>query len=125
MTKSATRWLIKKRENSVKTEDVLLIGVDGGATEVKAHAVVCDDLHKPITFDLRPETAARIYPRVAGFTPVPIAQQLAQRDADAIELSSVESEQGQLWIAAATAVVISVAEQCRAGRILIGMGMPA
>ena len=34
-------------------DDVLLIGVDGGATEVKAHAVACDDLGQPTSFALR------------------------------------------------------------------------
>ena len=49
--------------------DVLLIGVDGGATEAKAHAAACNDLQRPTSFRLRPEAAARVYPRLPGFTP--------------------------------------------------------
>ena len=37
--------------------DTLLIGVDGGATEVKAHAVDCDNLQQPSAFRLRAEAA--------------------------------------------------------------------
>ncbi|MFQ5807751.1 MAG: hypothetical protein ACE5I3_14995, partial [Phycisphaerae bacterium] len=104
--------------------DILLIGVDGGATEAKAHAVACDDLEKPRSFELRSESASRTYPRVADFAPLPLSEQLAQRDADNIQLSAKEIEQGQVWVEAAAAAIIDVAPQCSARRVLVGTGMP-
>ncbi|MBP7744826.1 MAG: hypothetical protein KA383_01755 [Phycisphaerae bacterium] len=105
-------------------KDVLLIGVDGGATEVKAHAVMCDDLAQASAFRLRPETASRVYQRLSDFTPLPVADQLAQRDAGGPQLTAAEVEQGRVWIAAAAEVVIDVARQCNARRVLVGEGMP-
>ena len=104
--------------------DVLLIGVDGGATEVKAHAAACDDLQRPTSFRLRAEAAARVYPRPLGFSPMAVPEQLAQRDAGDIRLSDGEIEQGRLWVEAAAQAVVEVAQQCGAKRALVGMGMP-
>jgi hypothetical protein len=104
--------------------DVLLIGVDGGATEAKAHAAACDDLQRPASFQLRPAAAARVYPRLPGLTPVAVPEQLAQRDAGDIRLSDSEIEQGRLWVEAAAHAVVEVAQQCGAKRVLVGMGMP-
>ncbi len=105
-------------------EEVLLIGVDGGATEAKAHAVSCDDLHQPSSFELRPESASRVYARVADFVPLPVAEQLAQRDAGAIKRTDKEVEQGRLYVRAAAETVVDVAKQCAAQRVLVGIGMP-
>ena len=105
-------------------EDVLLIGVDGGATEAKAHAVSCDDLHQPSSFELRPESAPRVYARVADFVPLPVAEQLAQRDAGAIKRTDKEVEQGRLYVRAAAETVVDVAKQCASKRVLVGIGMP-
>ncbi len=102
----------------------LLIGVDGGATEVKAHAVACDDLANPASFSLRPESAACCYRETAGFTPVPLAEQLAQRQAGRIRPTAAEVTQGRAWIDAAAAAIAEVAGQCGMRRILVGLGMP-
>ena len=104
--------------------DVLLIGVDGGATEAKAHAAACNDLQRPTSFRLRPEAAARVYPRLPGFTPVAVAEQLAQRNSGDIRLSEQEVTQGRMWIEAAAQAVVEIAQQCGAKRALVGMGMP-
>lgn len=108
----------------MRPTDVLVIGVDGGATEVKAHAVTCDDLDHPTSFQLRPEAAARQYPRVVGFAPLPVVEQLAQRDTGKVQLSAAEVEQGGLWITAAAEAVGEVVKQCGGRRVLVGMGMP-
>lgn len=106
------------------SEDTLLIGADGGATEVKAHAVRCDDLARPTTFELRVESAARVYPPAEGFTPTPVTEQLAQRDGGRIELSTAESERGRLLVGAAVEAIVDLAQQCAARRVLVGIGMP-
>ena len=108
----------------MSTNSTLLIGVDGGATEVKAHAVDCDDLDAPRAFDLRSEAASRVYVRHAEFTPAPVAQQLAERDAGALQITAAEREQARAWIAAAAEAIRDVAVEAGAQRVLVGMGMP-
>ena len=102
----------------------LLIGVDGGATEIKAHAVNCHESGRSTAFELRPESAARIYPRVAEFTPVPVAEQFGQRDAGNVQLTAAEIEQGRKWVRAAAEAIVEVARACGARRVLVGIGMP-
>ena len=117
--------------------EIVLIGVDGGATEVKAHAVACEGAAPHATFRLRPEAAARAYPRVAGFVPVPVAEQLARRDAAlaaghvggaelarVLELAELEITQGDLWVRSAVEAIGAVARQCAVRRVLVGIGMP-
>ncbi len=104
--------------------DVLLIGVDGGATEVKAHAVACTDFDRLTGLALRPETASRVYPRRPDFAPRPVPEQLAERDAGPLRLPAAEQEQGALWIAAAVEAVAEVARAAGARRVLVGVGMP-
>jgi predicted NBD/HSP70 family sugar kinase len=104
--------------------DCVLIGVDGGATETKAHAVACDDSARPTSFELRAEAASRTYERVPGFAPLPVAEQLTPRDASRLELSAHEEEQGALWVQAAAETVAEVIQACGARRALVGMGMP-
>ncbi len=106
------------------TADELLIGVDGGATEVKAHAVAADPPENPHSFRLRPEHAARRYEPVAGFEPVPVQQQLAEFHAGSLNLRDSERRQGACWIEATATVIADVARQCGAGRVRVGIGMP-
>ena len=105
-------------------DNVVLIGLDGGASEAKAHAVSCDSLETPTSFTLQPESAARVYRSLPAFTPLPVAEQIAQRDAGLAQLGEYEREQGALFIAAAAEAIIDVARQCAAKRVLVGAGMP-
>ncbi|MBK9126825.1 MAG: hypothetical protein IPM13_03390 [Phycisphaerales bacterium] len=107
-----------------QTPTHLLIGVDGGATEIKAHAVDCRGAPATATFSLRTEHAARVYERLDNFRPLPVAEQLAQRDAGEIRLTADEREQGQRWVTAAAEAILDVARQCGAARIQVGIGMP-
>jgi len=102
----------------------LLIGVDGGATEVKAHAVgrAAQDNHD--VFALGGESAARVYERDAEFVPTPIGEQLSQRDAGAIDCSPVEKRQAACWIAATRDAIVELATRCGASCVRVGMGMP-
>lgn len=104
--------------------DVLLIGVDGGATEAKAHVVTCDDLKQPQAFALSDSSASRIYPASNGFTPVPVTEQLAQRDQAADNLTADERERGESWVQSAADAIIELAKERGATQILVGMGMP-
>jgi len=102
-------------------DDLLLVGVDGGATEVKAHAVGCAG---PGRFFLSGPQATRTYAQVAGFTPVPLEVQLAQRDAGRIELTPQEAALGRLWVEQAAAAIAQVARAVGKTRVLVGIGMP-
>jgi hypothetical protein len=104
--------------------DTLLIGVDGGATEVKAYAVAYDSLSRPTSFALRSESASQVYTRMPDFAPVPLTEQLAQRDVGRIRLSASETEQGKLWVEAASRAILQVAQHVDARRVLVGVGMP-
>ncbi|MHC4064600.1 MAG: hypothetical protein ACYSUI_08885 [Planctomycetota bacterium] len=104
--------------------EIILIGVDGGATEVKAHAVVCDESTSPPAFSLLPASASRTYQRLPDFRPLPIAEQLTQRNGREIRLCEKEEQQGNLWVEAARDAIVEVAETCQAQQVLIGMGVP-
>jgi len=112
------------RSEGTDVDEFVLIGVDGGATEVKAHAVACDDLSRRAAFRLRSESAARVYPRLPGFVPLPVTEQLAQRDSGDLRRSAEEVEQAGRWVTAAAEAVVDVARQCGVARVLVGVGMP-
>jgi predicted NBD/HSP70 family sugar kinase len=102
----------------------LLIGVDGGATEAKAHAATCDDLARPTSLALRSESAARRYERLPRFEPVPIPDQLAQRNSGQLSIGDDERRQGELYVEGAAQAIRETVTQCGDAPILVGMGMP-
>jgi len=124
---------------SQSLDDILLIGIDGGATEVKAHQVdwtgpkeagrveaaggppgdVCLG-----TFHLGRGAASRKYDSLPDFMPVPVSDQFAQRETGRICLTDCERRQGCQWIDAAVDAVDEVCTQTARRRTLIGMGMP-
>ncbi|MFQ5490346.1 MAG: hypothetical protein ACE5GE_06445, partial [Phycisphaerae bacterium] len=108
----------------MRASDILLIGVDGGATEVKAHTVCCDNLEAPSVFDLGPGKAARKYERYGDFQPLPIADQLTQRKSGRLELDDAERRQGDLWVQACIDAIADAASDSRCDGLLIGVGMP-
>jgi hypothetical protein len=103
----------------------LLIGVDGGATEVKAHEVIAQQAGDTRIFELGSACAGRVYDHVADFVTVPVAQQLSERDHNAIEIRPAEQQQADEWIDAAFEAIAEVASQASAkGPVQIGVGMP-
>ncbi len=107
-------------------DDILLVGVDGGATEVKAHQVDWSDTAEdPLgQFRLGTATASCKYDTLPGFAPVPVADQFAQREAGRIDLTDNERQQGCQWVDAAAGAVAKVCTQAGRRRVLIGIGMP-
>lgn len=103
---------------------VTLIGIDGGATEAKGHLVTVQGKGKRARFALGEVSAARKYERVEGFAPVPVAEQIAQRNAGDLRLTEAERAQGEKVTDAAAQTVIEIARRAGAERVLIGMGMP-
>jgi predicted NBD/HSP70 family sugar kinase len=106
---------------------ITIIGVDGGATEVKARQVLCDNIESPTSFELGSVAASRTYEPVAGFVPIPTAEQLAQRQTPSTMIGQSEKMQGELWVQAAGDCIVEVAEALSTGsrpEVLVGMGMP-
>ncbi|MCB9850301.1 MAG: ROK family protein [Phycisphaerales bacterium] len=100
----------------------VLIGVDGGATEVKAHEVGVDRPTNPQRFELRSAHASRVYRTHDDFAPKPVAEQLAERDNPV--LSDGEISQGAEWIESAAAAIAETAVSAGKHRLVVGMGMP-
>lgn len=99
-----------------------LVGIDGGATEVKTHLVRLEGPPSAPLFHLGETSASRKYERVVGFRPVDVVEQLKQRgDPD---LTPSEKEQGRRYVEAAAQTVVEVARQAGTNQVLIGMGMP-
>ncbi len=106
------------------SKELLVIGIDGGATEVKAHEVHCAKPDAPDGFTLGSAAASRKYERLAGFSPVPVADQIRQRESGHIELAAGEVEQGRAWISAAATCVAEIVAVTGRRTVVIGMGMP-
>ena len=100
----------------------VVVGIDGGATEVRTHQVLMEGPADAPVFRLGAVSASRTYERLVGFRPLEVAEQLKQRGA--VELMPAEKEQARRYTEATAETVIDVARQTSAHRVLIGMGMP-
>ncbi len=99
-----------------------LIGVDGGATEVKAYEVVVLAPGEYWSLGLGTASASCCYDRLEAFEPVPLARQ--QTEADAPVRDELERAQADLWIDAIADTIASVASDAGSAPIKIGMCMP-
>lgn len=101
-------------------ENALLVGVDGGATEVKAHAII------PVADRLEAGEARAgfRYERVSGFEPVDIAIQLDELARAAVRCSEHEERQGELCVEAFAQAIESVAARSGHARIRVGVCAP-
>ena len=81
--------------------DEFLIGVDGGATEVKAHEIV----RTSPTLGLGPASASFLYDRARGFRPVPMPTQLLDLEKGAVRPSGLEGAQARLWLEASARAI--------------------
>ncbi len=107
------------------SDNTLLIGVDGGATEIKAHEVIARQVGDERQFELGKASASRVYERVEGFVPVPVPQQLSERDQNALEIKPTEKQQADKWIEAAFEAIAEVVNSASSrGPVQIGVGMP-
>jgi predicted NBD/HSP70 family sugar kinase len=99
-----------------------LIGVDGGASEVKVHEVLVveDELGRRLKLGER--AASRVYPRVPSFTP-PSARGI-ERGEDLGAIDAAEREQAWAWIESTAQCIARVARDRGAKSVLIGIAMP-
>jgi len=107
-------------------ENILIIGIDGGATKVSAWEVLYDKASD--IFHLGQANAQRSYRDIPGhipdFTPVPVAEQLNQRDRNNITPSTDEQQQETVYVEACALVIEKIAQQTGKKVILAGLGMP-
>ncbi len=113
----------RRKKASLPTEE-LLVGVDGGATEVKVHEILVLEREEGVRLDLGPASASVLYDRVRRFQPAPMAQQILEEQRGECQLAPEEAEEGRLILAAFVRAITSVAEQSGRRRLRIGVCLP-
>jgi predicted NBD/HSP70 family sugar kinase len=107
-------------------KNILLIGIDGGATKVAAWQVNAEDNGK--TFSLGDKNAVVNYNQLpdfdANFTPQLLNTQLSEFRAHEIKTTPDEDKQGEVYISACSKAVASLAQSISASTLLLGIGMP-
>ncbi len=107
-------------------KDFLIIGIDGGATKVSAWEVIYDA--STDIFTLGKAHAQRSYRDIPGFIPdfkpVPVAEQIEQRDANAITPTNDEQQQETVYVEACAQVIEAISRDTGKKVILAGLGMP-
>jgi len=109
------------------SDEEVLIGVDGGASEVRAHEVLVLPRRPPSegpTLELGPASASCLYDRARGFRPLPIASQLLAVERGRVEPKGLEGAQGRLWLEATARAIVAVASQTARKRVRVGVCMP-
>lgn len=104
---------------------VLLIGVDGGATNVRAHQVHVDTNNVGDRFYLGQASSQLRYPP-SDFVPIPLQRQLDEQGAGRMLLSSTEAKRGSEIAATMAQAVINVARESEgsADQVILGIAMP-
>jgi len=104
--------------------DIRLIGVDGGATQVRARVVAPPDPFRSTSFSTPGPLVSRNYPDQRGFVPVPIDRQVADGSSGAIRPTPEECEAARRWVQTAADVIAEAAAAVPGQTLLIGIGMP-
>ncbi len=107
-------------------KDILIIGIDGGATKVSAWEVLYDE--SAGMFQLGKANAQRSYRDIPGyisnFRPVPVNEQLSQRDAHKVISTADEEQQETVYVEACAQVIEAITQETGKTLILAGLGMP-
>jgi predicted NBD/HSP70 family sugar kinase len=109
------------------SDEELLIGVDGGASEVRAHEVVRVprlSAGEGPTLGLGASSASTLYDKARGFRPLPMASQLLASERGKIDPKGLEGAQGRLWLEAGARTIQAVAAQAGRTRLRVGVCMP-
>jgi hypothetical protein len=115
---------IPRRKHALRQTEELLVGVDGGATEVKVHEVRVQQREEGLRLDLGPASASVLYDRGVLFTPVPMAQQLLEEQRGELQLAREERAEGRLVLEAFVRAITSVAEQAGRRKLRLGVCLP-
>ncbi len=108
----------------MKKGDFLLIGIDGGATEVKSHHIKSRKKDGEVTYSLGIANSSRKYKFVDDFAPVPLQTQLGERNSKDIKLTPQEVAQTNNYIQATYETIADIVKETATSDVLIGMGMP-
>jgi hypothetical protein len=109
---------------TINFEETLLIGIDGGATEAKAHEVRVEGSADAPRFLLGEKSASRKYRMLPDFQPVNVQEQIKQRNENSLQLTEDEKKQGKEYIKATAEAVVEIANAVGKKKVLVGMGMP-
>jgi predicted NBD/HSP70 family sugar kinase len=115
---------LPRRKQASTADEELLVGVDGGATEVKVHEILVLERAEGVRLGRGHASASMLYDRTQHFTPVPMAQQLLEEQREDMQLSAEELAEGQLVLDAFLRSIGSVAEQAGRRRLRIGVCLP-
>lgn len=105
------------------SNELLCIGVDGGASEVKVHEVLVLAQEPELVLGLGAASASCCYDLAPGFAPVDVGRQLVEHERSAVDLAPAERAQGRLWIEAAARSIAAIAAESQR-RALVGICMP-
>jgi len=107
-------------------KDILLIGIDGGATKVSGWEIIYDEQAK--TFQMGQLNSSKSYNEIPGFlpdfNPVPVQDQFAQRDEGSILPNDDELQQEAVYVEACAQVIEELCKNNPDRKILAGIGMP-
>jgi hypothetical protein len=108
------------------SKDYSIIGIDGGATKVSGWII--NYSNKTKSYTLSNHHAELPYSSIEGhipdFQPIPIPDQLSQRDSGKIDLTHEELTQASVYVKAAANIIYTLASLGGNKPVLIGMGMP-
>ena len=113
-----------RRRKLPSPTDVLLVGVDGGATEVKVHEILVLEREEGVRLDLGHASASVLYDRSLLFEPVAMAQQLLEEQRGELQLGEEERAEGRFVLDAFVRAITSVSEQSGRKRLRIGVCLP-
>lgn len=108
-----------------KMKDVLLIGIDGGATKVSGWII--NYFAKTKLFQISDINVQRKYSdyddHIPGYVPVNLKTQLKEMHSS-VHLTREEEQQGNIYMNAAVDVIIDLMNKFPGKKALIGIGMP-
>ncbi|MBL8859756.1 MAG: hypothetical protein JNL28_14715 [Planctomycetes bacterium] len=105
---------------ALASDTPLLVGVDGGATEVKAHAVV----EVAGGFAVGTARAGFRHEPVPGFAPADLARQIDEFERGAVRCTALEEAQAAGWIDSFAAAIASVAARVGCAHVVVGVCAP-
>ena len=108
------------------SDNITIIGIDGGASKVSVHIIEVSENGK--IFTLGKENSVKEYCNYADFqndfTPVSLPTQLKQIQNNSIELTPTEIKQSKTYYNAFSDAISDLLKLTKAENVLIGIGMP-
>jgi predicted NBD/HSP70 family sugar kinase len=110
----------------MNNDKFVLIGIDGGASKVSAW--ILDVSEKQGKYNLSHNNSTINYSSIEGynpaFSPVSVAEQIAQRDQNEIKITEEERTQGNTYIQSVVQAILELKVSVNNLPVLLGIGMP-